>query len=74
MIARSLGRFSFILGIVGALLGGCTEPNPNIPAAAAASPGGITVITQGSGAEGVFYYPNSGIPSINAAAPRAIGR
>ena len=74
MIARSLGRFSFILGSVVALLVGCIGPNPNIPAAAAPPPGGVTVITQGSGAEGYFYYPNSGIPSTNATAPRAIGR
>jgi len=74
MIAKSLKRFSFTLGIAGALLTGCNQPNPNIPSAAAPSPGGVTVITQGSGAEGDFYYPNSGIPSVNAAAPRAIGR
>jgi hypothetical protein len=74
MIERGLGgRFYFTLGVASALLG-CTQPNPNIPAAAALSPSGVTVITQGSGAEEDFYYPNSGIPSVNAAPPRAIGR
>ena len=32
MTAKGLGWFPFIVGIVGAVLAGCTQPNPNTPA------------------------------------------